>query len=67
MTRTTEVDLNSLQQQIPHLDSVSEDGWVLRWPESEFELVCRKASALQIEQLDKLMSAALPKAAEVLK
>ena len=73
MTNThTDIDLNRRQQDIPHLENVSEEGWLLKWPQngttdSTFEIICRQANAMQIKNLDELVSAALPKAAEVLK
>jgi hypothetical protein len=66
----TEVKLNELQQSITHLTGISEDGWVLKWgesPETSFELVCRKANALQVENIDNLISRAHQKAVTGLK
>jgi len=54
----TEVKLNQLQQNITHLTAVSEEGWVLKWgntPQTLFEIVCRKANALQVEQLEAVL------------
>jgi len=69
MTRTG-IDLNRLQQEIPHLAQVSEDGWLLKWGDSSntaFEIVCRKANAMQVKNLDDLISRAMPTALETLK
>lgn len=54
----TEVKLSQLQQNITHLTAVSEEGWVLKWgntPQTLFEIVCRKANALQVEQLESVL------------
>ena len=55
----TEVKLSQLQQNITHLTAVSEEGWVLKWgntPQTLFEIVCRKANALQVEQLEAVLN-----------
>jgi len=55
----TEVKLGELQKSIAHLAEISEDGWVLKWGDSSqtaFEIVCRKANALQVEKLEALVS-----------
>jgi hypothetical protein len=61
----TEVKLSELQKQIAHLAEITQEGWVLKWgdtPQSAFEIVCRKANALQVEKLDFLVSAGHEKA-----
>jgi hypothetical protein len=66
----TEVQLSQLQKSIVHLAGFSEDGWVMQWgnsPETMFEIVCRKANALQVEKLDSLISEGHRKAAAVRK
>ena len=67
MTQTDLTHLNwgRLKQDIPHLDSVSADGWTLTWGDA-FEIVCKKASAMQVKRLDDLVTNALPRAAELL-
>jgi len=55
----TEVKLSQLQQSISHLTAVSEEGWVLQWgnsPQTAFEVVCRKANAMQVEQLETVLN-----------
>lgn len=55
----TEVKLSQLQQSIAHLTAVSEEGWVLQWgstPQTSFEIVCRKANALQVEHLEAVLN-----------
>ncbi len=55
----TEVKLDELQQSIEHLSAISQDGWVLKWgesPQTAFEIVCRKANALQVERLESLIN-----------
>jgi len=55
----TEVKLSQLQQTIAHLTDVSEEGWVLQWgnaPQNVFEIVCRKANTMQIEQLEAVLN-----------
>lgn len=66
----TEVKLSQLQKSIAHLAGISEDGWVMKWgdsPETVFEIVCRKANALQVEKLDNLLTEGHRKAATILK
>lgn len=66
----TEVKLSELQQNIAHLADISEQGWVLKWedaPEAAFEIVCRKANALQVEKLESLVSDGYRKALVSLK
>lgn len=61
----TELKLNELQKSIAHLTAVTQEGWVLKWgdsPQNAFEIVCRKANALQVERLDSLISAGHQKA-----
>jgi hypothetical protein len=55
----TEVKLSQLQKEIAHLAEISEDGWTLKWgdtPTTAFEIVCRKANAMQIASLEALLS-----------
>ena len=55
----TELRLSELQKNIAHLTGFSEEGWVMQWgntPETVFEIVCRKASAMQVEKLEALVS-----------
>lgn len=66
----TEVKLGELQKSIPHLAAISQDGWVLQWgdsPETAFEIVCRKANALQVEKLEARISEGYGKAVAQLK
>lgn len=61
----TELKLSELQKNIAHLAAVTQEGWVLKWgdtPQSAFEIVCRKANALQVEKLDALISTGHQKA-----
>jgi hypothetical protein len=61
----TEVKLSQLQQSIAHLTAVSEEGWVLQWgncPQTQFEVVCRKANALQVERLEAVLNDGYSKA-----
>jgi hypothetical protein len=61
----TELKLSELQKHIGHLAAVTQDGWVLKWgdtPQSAFEIVCRKANAMQVEKLDSLISEGYQKA-----
>jgi hypothetical protein len=65
----TDVKLSELRKGIHHLTHVNQDGWVLNWgdaPETRFELVCRKASAEQVENIDKLLSKAYQEALQKL-
>lgn len=55
----TEVKIGQLQKNIAHLAEISEQGWVLKWgdsPQTSFEIVCRKASAMQVEKLEVAIS-----------
>ncbi len=57
----TEVNLCELQNEITHLTEISEQGWVLRWgdtPETRFEVVCKKANALRVKEIDHLLTRA---------
>lgn len=60
MTKT-EVSLRELQNEITHLTGISEQGWILRWgdtPETCFEVVCKKANALRVKEIDRLLTRA---------
>jgi hypothetical protein len=66
----TEVKLWELQKNIAHLAEISEEGWVLKWgdsPQNAFEIVCRKASALQVEKLEAALNEGHLKAISSLK
>jgi len=55
----TEVKVSQLQKNIAHLTEISAEGWVLKWgdsPQTSFEIVCRKANALQVGKLETLLS-----------
>lgn len=55
----TELQLCQLQQNIRHLTEISESGWVLKWGDSSencFEVVCRKANAIQIQKLEMVLN-----------
>lgn len=55
----TEVKLFQLQKNIAHLSEISDEGWVLKWgdsPQTAFEIVCRKASAMQVEKLESVLN-----------
>ena len=55
----TEVKLSELQQKLAHLTAVSEEGWLLQWgntPQTAFEIVCRKANAVQVERLEAVIN-----------
>ena len=65
MMTETEVKLSQLQQNIAHLTAVSEEGWVLQWgntPQTSFEIVCRKANAIQVGQLEAVLNEGYSKA-----
>lgn len=60
-----EVTIDELQKNIAHLSAVTQEGWILKWgdtPQSAFEIICRKANALQVEKLDSLISSGHQKA-----
>ncbi len=64
----TEVTLNQLQKNIAHLAEFSDDGWVLKWgdsPQTAFEIVCRKASAMQVQKLESTLDSGYQKAAQL--
>lgn len=66
----TEVNVGQLQKTIAHLAEVSAEGWVLKWgdsPQTAFEIVCRKANALQVEKLESVLSDGHRKAVASLK
>jgi hypothetical protein len=66
----TELRLSELQKSIAHLTGISEEGWVMQWgdaPGTVFEIVCRKANALQVERLEALISEGHRKALATLK
>ena len=55
----TELHLGELQKSIAHVADVSEDGWLMKWgdsPQNAFEIVYRKANALQVQKLEPLVS-----------
>lgn len=57
----TDVKFSELRKGIQHLSEISEEGWVLKWgetPETHFELICKKTSARQVENIDKLLTQA---------
>jgi hypothetical protein len=57
----TDMTLTDLKQAIPHLKTVSEKGWEMKWGEGAepiFELVCKGASAESVKGLDKTLSQA---------
>lgn len=64
----TEVKLNQLQKNIAHLAEFSDDGWVLKWgdsPQTAFEIVCRKASAIQVQKLESVLDSGYQKATQL--
>jgi hypothetical protein len=64
----TEVNIGQLQKSIAHLTEISEEGWILQWgdtPQTEFKIVCRKASTLQVEKLEALLNDGHRKAANL--
>lgn len=66
----TELRLSEMQKVVGHLTDVSEQGWQLSWgetPDTVFEIVCRKANALQVEKLDNLVTEGHRKALTLLK
>lgn len=66
----TEVKLWQLQKSIAHLTEISEEGWILKWgdsPQTAFEVVCRKASVLQVEKLEAALNEGHRKAVAALK
>jgi len=66
----TEVKLWELQKNIAHLSDISDEGWVLKWgdsPQTAFEIVCRKASAMQVEKLEAALNEGHRKAVASLK
>lgn len=68
-TNVTELNLKDIQQQIPHLVGISEEGWQLRWEEAgspAFEVLCSGANALQIERLAKSLTSAYATASKQL-
>jgi hypothetical protein len=55
----TEVYSSQLPQSTTHDAALSEQGWVLKWGETDrtvFEVVCRTENALQVAQLKALLS-----------
>ncbi len=66
----TEVKLWQLQKNIAHLAEISDEGWVLKWgdsPQTAFEIVCRKASVMQVEKLEAALNEGHLKAVTSLK
>jgi hypothetical protein len=68
MTKT-DIQLDQLKRDIQHLSAVTEEGWELAWGDSDetvFNLVCKGANALQVMDIDRLVTDAHTKAKAVL-
>ena len=55
----TEVHFSQRQPSIAHVATLSEEGWVLKWGDSDqtiFEVVCRTENTTQVAQLETLLS-----------